>query len=285
MGDRICTLVFESCGKGWATSEHCLLLDNPMASLLRLEHPRYEIEHQDRVTGCTSTRVAVIHPHSISQQDKRPAHDLTTRPREFASGKIATHRCIVPRPPSSGSLAGRQSQAASLDEIKKRGYMIVATEDDFKPFEFVQDGKPTGFDNELLAILSEIRSVRSSPGDHSLDRAAGGREHGQVRHGAHCGPDHERAFAVARTSRCRSPMPRTITSSARATTASRRSRTSTARRSAVQAGSGLAATASPNSRRCWRRPAERSARSSSTPPTRRRIRISPSAAPTSSSTR
>ena len=31
--------------------------------------------------------------------------------------------------------------------------MIVATEDDFKPFEFVQDGKPTGFDNELLAIL------------------------------------------------------------------------------------------------------------------------------------
>jgi len=45
------------------------------------------------------------------------------------------------------------AQAASLDEIKKRGYMIVATEDDFRPFEFVKDGKPTGFDNELVEEL------------------------------------------------------------------------------------------------------------------------------------
>jgi polar amino acid transport system substrate-binding protein len=45
------------------------------------------------------------------------------------------------------------AKAASLDEIKKRGYMVVATEDDFRPFEFVQDGKPTGFDNELLVLL------------------------------------------------------------------------------------------------------------------------------------
>ena len=52
-----------------------------------------------------------------------------------------------------GIVASQITQAAGLDEIKKRGYMIVATEDDFKPFEFVQDGKPTGFDNELLAIL------------------------------------------------------------------------------------------------------------------------------------
>ena len=41
------------------------------------------------------------------------------------------------------------AQAASLEEIKKRG-LIVATEDDFRPFEFVKDGKPTGFDNELI---------------------------------------------------------------------------------------------------------------------------------------
>ena len=45
------------------------------------------------------------------------------------------------------------AQAASLDEIKKRGYMVVSTEDDYRPFEFVQDGKPTGFDNELLVLL------------------------------------------------------------------------------------------------------------------------------------
>jgi polar amino acid transport system substrate-binding protein len=31
--------------------------------------------------------------------------------------------------------------------------MVVATEDDYRPFEFVQDGKPTGFDNELLVLL------------------------------------------------------------------------------------------------------------------------------------
>ena len=46
-----------------------------------------------------------------------------------------------------------QAGAASLEEIKKRGYLIVATEDDFRPFEFVKDGKPTGFDNELVDEL------------------------------------------------------------------------------------------------------------------------------------
>ena len=48
-------------------------------------------------------------------------------------------------------LAGN-GQAAGLDEIKKRG-LTVATEDDFRPFEFVKDGKPTGFDNELVDDL------------------------------------------------------------------------------------------------------------------------------------
>lgn len=45
------------------------------------------------------------------------------------------------------------SHAATLEQIKKRGYMTVVTEDDFRPFEFVKDGKPTGFDNELLDLL------------------------------------------------------------------------------------------------------------------------------------
>jgi polar amino acid transport system substrate-binding protein len=43
--------------------------------------------------------------------------------------------------------------AATLDEIKASGHMVVATEDDFRPFEFVEDGKPTGFDNEMLALF------------------------------------------------------------------------------------------------------------------------------------
>lgn len=45
------------------------------------------------------------------------------------------------------------SSAATLEEIKSRGYMIVATEDDYKPFEFVENGKPTGYHNELLVEL------------------------------------------------------------------------------------------------------------------------------------
>ncbi|WP_082536852.1 MULTISPECIES: transporter substrate-binding domain-containing protein [unclassified Aureimonas] len=52
------------------------------------------------------------------------------------------------------SLFGSAS-AASLDEIKARGHLTAVTEDDFRPFEFVQDGKPTGFDNELLEKLNE----------------------------------------------------------------------------------------------------------------------------------
>jgi polar amino acid transport system substrate-binding protein len=43
--------------------------------------------------------------------------------------------------------------SASLDEIKKRGYMVVATEDDYPPFEAVVNGKPFGYDHALLAIL------------------------------------------------------------------------------------------------------------------------------------
>jgi polar amino acid transport system substrate-binding protein len=56
---------------------------------------------------------------------------------------------------SAAALAGlsRRAAAASLAEIKARGTMVMATEDDFRPFEFVQDGKPTGFDSELLDLL------------------------------------------------------------------------------------------------------------------------------------
>jgi polar amino acid transport system substrate-binding protein len=58
------------------------------------------------------------------------------------------------------ALAGVLAAAApvfaqgAMDEIKKRG-LIVATEDDFRPFEFVKDGQPTGFDNEMVAILKK----------------------------------------------------------------------------------------------------------------------------------
>ncbi|MFC0401607.1 transporter substrate-binding domain-containing protein [Paraburkholderia rhizosphaerae] len=49
----------------------------------------------------------------------------------------------------------KPASAAGADDIKARGYLTVATEDDFKPFEFVDDGKPTGYDNEMLALVKK----------------------------------------------------------------------------------------------------------------------------------
>jgi polar amino acid transport system substrate-binding protein len=49
----------------------------------------------------------------------------------------------------------RAGSAATLTEIKKRGYMTVATEDDYQPFEFTQNGKPTGYDQELLELFKK----------------------------------------------------------------------------------------------------------------------------------
>ncbi|HEY4069742.1 MAG TPA: transporter substrate-binding domain-containing protein [Burkholderiaceae bacterium] len=57
----------------------------------------------------------------------------------------------------TAALAGIALPAASatIEEIKARGYMSVATEDDYVPFEFVVDGKQTGFDNEVLALVKK----------------------------------------------------------------------------------------------------------------------------------
>jgi polar amino acid transport system substrate-binding protein len=56
----------------------------------------------------------------------------------------------------AGVVFSASLQAATLEEIKKRGYLVVVTEDDFRPFEFIKDGKPTGFDNELLEELRKF---------------------------------------------------------------------------------------------------------------------------------
>lgn len=39
------------------------------------------------------------------------------------------------------------------NQIKQRGYLLVATEDDYPPFEFLVNEKPIGFDHELLEQL------------------------------------------------------------------------------------------------------------------------------------
>ncbi len=42
------------------------------------------------------------------------------------------------------------ARADGLKDINARGSMITATEDDFRPFEFIKDGVSTGYDNELF---------------------------------------------------------------------------------------------------------------------------------------
>lgn len=54
---------------------------------------------------------------------------------------------------------GQAAWAASADEIKSRGYLSVATEDDYTPFEFMKDGVATGYDNELLALVRKQLGV------------------------------------------------------------------------------------------------------------------------------
>ena len=47
------------------------------------------------------------------------------------------------------------SRAQGLSDIKARGYMLAATEDDFRPFEFVEDGVSKGYDNDILAEIKK----------------------------------------------------------------------------------------------------------------------------------
>jgi polar amino acid transport system substrate-binding protein len=43
------------------------------------------------------------------------------------------------------------ADAASLKEIKERGYINIATEDNYAPFEIMKDGEPTGFTHDVVA--------------------------------------------------------------------------------------------------------------------------------------
>lgn len=45
------------------------------------------------------------------------------------------------------------TQAATLDEIKTKGVLNVATEDNYYPFEFIKGGEPEGFHKDIIAEL------------------------------------------------------------------------------------------------------------------------------------
>ncbi len=52
-------------------------------------------------------------------------------------------------------VAASGAGGATLEEIKKRGYMVIVTEDDYPPFEFVKEGKPMGLDHDLYRLLKD----------------------------------------------------------------------------------------------------------------------------------
>jgi polar amino acid transport system substrate-binding protein len=78
---------------------------------------------------------------------------MSFRPSHLLSRRSATLAALLM--PLALLTAVPHAKAATLEEIQKRGYMVVATEDDFRPFEFVKDGKPTGFDNEMVDALKK----------------------------------------------------------------------------------------------------------------------------------
>ena len=53
------------------------------------------------------------------------------------------------------------ASAATLQEIKQRGYMIVATEDDYPPFEFVKDGVGMGLDMFTIETVADAKGKGS----------------------------------------------------------------------------------------------------------------------------
>ncbi|MBU2965808.1 transporter substrate-binding domain-containing protein [Amphritea sp. 2_MG-2023] len=61
----------------------------------------------------------------------------------------------------TAALAGTAvSHAATIDEVKDRGYLLVATEDNYRPFEFMEEGKATGYDNELLLLVEKVSGIK-----------------------------------------------------------------------------------------------------------------------------
>ena len=54
---------------------------------------------------------------------------------------------------SQNSRSNLSISQSLLQQIDQKGFLLVATEDDYPPFEFLVNGQPTGYDHELLELL------------------------------------------------------------------------------------------------------------------------------------
>ena len=74
---------------------------------------------------------------------------------------VLPHRILRHLVIAGAVLAGTLSAHADITDIKSRGYMTVATEDDYAPFNFIVDGQPEGFHKELLEDLKTYATAQS----------------------------------------------------------------------------------------------------------------------------
>lgn len=70
-------------------------------------------------------------------------------------GKGKWTRALTGTAGVAAALAVGIAQGSVMDEIRDRGYMTVATEDSYAPFEIMQDGQATGFSHDVLAEFRE----------------------------------------------------------------------------------------------------------------------------------
>ncbi|MFT6980703.1 MAG: polar amino acid transport system substrate-binding protein [Marinobacter psychrophilus] len=73
----------------------------------------------------------------------------------FRSGNLAKSLTGLAVIISATFCMASTSHALTVEEIEQRGYIKVATEDDYRPFEFIENGKSTGYHNELKELVEK----------------------------------------------------------------------------------------------------------------------------------
>ena len=88
---------------------------------------------------------------TITIHGSNPMHEFSR-----SSFRIALHAHLKPllsAVVSVGVLWGALAvgaQAATLEEVKAKGVLNVATEDSYYPFEFIKDGESAGFHKDVI---------------------------------------------------------------------------------------------------------------------------------------
>jgi polar amino acid transport system substrate-binding protein len=104
-----------------------------------------------RDTAASRSVLPTTFPHgSISMNPVQKKHTknalISMAGRYLAAGAASLLLC-------AGLGFSAVSHAATLEEIKTKGVLSVATEDNYYPFEFIKDGETDGFHKDVIAEL------------------------------------------------------------------------------------------------------------------------------------